>query len=159
MGECLAATVEELFLFTVVGAVVTERLGVVFAVGDGVIAVNGEARVLSFPGNAPPYLGYGLLGPGPAFVVLAERPTAEVDSILIGTDGLASLMGAEAPPLRRFWTDDLYFRNPAALTRRLTVANRPQARIDWDRRRVERTPGLLPDDTSLIVLRRRVLDE
>ncbi|HEX6739445.1 MAG TPA: protein phosphatase 2C domain-containing protein [Vicinamibacteria bacterium] len=148
-----AATVEELFLFTLVGAVITGSRALVFAAGDGVIAVNGAVRVLSFPGNAPPYLGYGLLREGPAFTVLAERPTAELESLLVATDGLAALLPAQ--PLAPLWAEDRYFRNPAALTRELTLLNRSRTRIDWERRQVHRSPGLLPDDTTVIALRRR----
>jgi hypothetical protein len=154
MGERLEPTVAEFFLFTLVGALVTDEHALVFALGDGVVAVNGDVRVLSFPRNEPPYLGYGLLGAGPAFAMLAQRPTAEVESILIGTDGLAALLDGGALPLSDLWSDDRFFRNPAALTRRLTLVNRPQTRIDWERRRVERAGGLLSDDTSVVVLRR-----
>jgi hypothetical protein len=151
--ESAAATVEELFLFTLVGAVVTGSRTLVFAAGDGVVAVNGAVRVISFPGNAPPYLGYGLVGEGPAFTVLADRPTAELDSLLVATDGLAALLAEQ--PLPPLWAEDRYFRNPAALGRQLTMLNRPRTCIDWERRRVRRSPGMLPDDTTVITLRRR----
>ena len=87
-------------------------------------------------------------------MVLAQRPTAEVDSILIGTDGLAGLVEGGTLPLRELWSEDRFFRNPAVLTRHLTLVNRPQTRIDWERRRVERAGGLLSDDTSVVVMRR-----
>ena len=113
-----------------------------------------------FPGNAPPYLGYGLL-PGAPFAAaeLRLRPVqalaaAEMRSLLVGSDGLSDLAGAAAEPLpgrdeplgelAQFWTDDRYIHHPDMIRRRLAQANR----------RVPGHGGLLPDDTTLIVLRR-----
>jgi hypothetical protein len=59
-------------------------------------------------------------------------------------------------PLSQFWTDDRYFANPDALRRRLTLINRESVRADFESRRLVRTPGLLPDDTTVVVLRRRM---
>jgi len=48
-------------LFTIVGVLITQQTTVLFSIGDGVIAVNGEVIDIGpFPGNAPPYLAYGL---------------------------------------------------------------------------------------------------
>jgi hypothetical protein len=145
---------EECLLFTVVGVVVTAEHTLVFSAGDGLWALNGEVHRLGpFPGNAPPYLARGLREPGAVSLeAKALRPTAGVDSLLLGTDGVEHLLGE---PLSRFWSDDRYFRNPDALRRQLTLLNRESIRADFAAGRLERTTGLLEDDTTLIVLRRR----
>lgn len=148
----------EALLFTVVGAVVTPEHTLVFSAGDGLWALNGEVHRLGpFPNNAPPYLAYGLLKPG-AVSLKAQvlRPTTEVDSLLLGTDGVSDLAGlAEVGPLSQFWSEERYFANPDALRRRLALLNRESVRADFPARRLERVPGLLADDTTLVVLRRQ----
>jgi hypothetical protein len=165
-GELGQRAIGEALLFTVVGAVVTPEHTLVFSAGDGVWALNGDVHRLGpFPGNAPPYLSYGLLKPG-AVSLLANslRPTREVDSLLLGTDGAADLAGLAAArvpesnepvgPLDQFWSDDRYFRNPDAMRRRLSLLNREAVRADFTAQRLVRVPGLLSDDTTLVVLRR-----
>lgn len=168
MGGDLAHTVSEHFLFTVVGAVVTPARTTVFALGDGVVAINGAVHALGpFPGNCPPYLGYRLLDPAattaPSF--LAVEPTAALDSLLLGTDGAGdiaahadrALPGRSEPagPLAQFWTDDAYFRNPDAVRRRLWLMSREHVSPDWASRHLRRDAGILGDDTTLIAIRRR----
>ena len=159
MGEAL--------LFTLVGAVFTPDEVLVFSAGDGLWALNGQVHPLGpFPGNAPPYLAYGLLKPGAVSLCsLALRPTAEVDSLVLGTDGVVDLCGlaeARVPdsqepvgPLSRFWTEDRYFSHPDALRRRLSLLNRESIRADFTAQRLVRVPGLLADDTTLVILRRQ----
>jgi hypothetical protein len=157
-GQLGERAIAEAFLFTLVGAVVTPEHTLVFSAGDGLWALNGEVHRLGpFPGNAPPYLAYGLLKPGAvALKANALRPTPEVDSLLLGTDGVSDLAGlAEVGPLSQFWSEDLYFSNPDALRRRLALLNRESVRADFPARRLVRVPGLLTDDTTLVVLRRR----
>ncbi|QDE86631.1 protein phosphatase 2C domain-containing protein [Myxococcus xanthus] len=156
------------FLFTVVGAVVTSSLTLVFSAGDGVWALNGEVHPLGpFPGNAPPYLAYALMhGEDVALTPRALVPTEDVHALLLGTDGVADLerlattrmpAGDElVGPLSRLWMEDRYFANPDALRRRLALLNREAVRADFASQQLSRTPGLLPDDTTLVVLRRRM---
>jgi hypothetical protein len=163
-----SSLVGEHLLFTVVGAVVTPERTLVFSAGDGLWALNGEVHPLGpFPNNAPPYLAYGLLSPG---AVPLERqalvPTDEVMALMLGTDGaadLTKLSEARLPerdepvgPLSQYWTDERYFKNPDALRRRLTLLGRESVQADFTARRMVRTPSLLADDTTLIVLRRRM---
>ncbi|MCK8502143.1 protein phosphatase 2C domain-containing protein [Myxococcus fulvus] len=157
------------FLFTVVGAVMTPSHTLVFSAGDGVWALNGEVHALGpFPNNAPPYLAYAL-SRGEEDTPLVRQalvPTEDVHALLLGTDGVADLAkladvvmpsGDErVGPLSRLWTEARYFENPDALRRRLAMLNRESVRADFDARRLVRTPGLLPDDTTLVVLRRRL---
>lgn len=158
---------QECLLFTLVGAVVTPSHTLVFSAGDGVWALNGHVQTLGpFPGNAPPYLAYGLL-PDSAVPLVRDAfvPTSEVESLLLGTDGvgdLARLAEHLVPerdepvgPLSQFWSEPRYFRNPDALRRRLALLSRESVRVEPVSHRLVRTPGLLADDTTLVVLRRR----
>ncbi|MBI5477966.1 MAG: protein phosphatase 2C domain-containing protein [Deltaproteobacteria bacterium] len=147
MGGDLRRTVEEFFLFTIVGAALGPERAVLFSVGDGLVVVNGAAtRLGPFPDNEPPYLAYGLLEEdGPRFVVQAVGPVEAVQSLLVGSDGAADL--SDRQPLDDFWADDRCFANPDAVRRRLTVLARPGAG----------GPGLA-DDATLVVVRRAPMD-
>jgi hypothetical protein len=84
----------------------------------------------------------------------AFLPIAELDTAVIGTDGVGDAMrGAAQPlpgtnepfgPLSQFWEDDRYLRNPDLLRRRMARAARA----------VPGCPAILSDDTSLVVMRR-----
>ncbi len=175
MGGDITRNLSDYFLFTLVGAVVTPSDTVVFAIGDGVVAVNGAIQELGpFPDNRPPYLAYSLLtepagaAPEAALTIHAHLPTATLDTLLIATDGANELISARglclpgrdepAGALDQFWRDERYFRNPDAIRRRLWLMNRAPLKPDWDRHRVGHVPGLLPDDTTLIAIRRAGLE-
>jgi hypothetical protein len=168
MGGDLRDVVHRFFLFTVVGAVVAGDRAAVFSLGDGLLAVNGEVlRLGPFPGNAPPYLGHALLGeahiPGRRLVVHRTFPAREVESILVATDGAAEWDGVENRPLpgtreltgpfAQLWKEDRYFEHPDALRRKLHRMNRPFVRPVWESRRLDKEPGLLEDDTTIVVIR------
>lgn len=174
LGDDPVGTVAELLLFTVAGAVLTPEVTTLFAIGDGACWVNGEnLSPPPFPGNAPPYLAYALIPEwvrdfDPAettFQVQGQLPTNQVRSLLVGTDGvhdLAQAAGQCLPgqettvgPLAQFWEDNRYFHNPDQVRRRLTQLNRSIPQPDWEQRTLHHPPGLLPDDTTLIVVRRR----
>jgi hypothetical protein len=147
-------TIGEHFLFTTVGVIVNASAATTFSLGDGLVVENGERRQLGpFAGNEPPYLGYALLDDRQAqgFELGRTLHAHELDSLLVGTDGLLDLEAlADRPaapgadpvgPLRQFWEDDRFFRNQDMVRRRLTV--------------IARGPSSpLPDDTTLVVLRR-----
>lgn len=171
MGSSLATTVGDCFLFTLVGFFATRQAAGVFHVGDGAIAWNGELTILEAPGNAPAYLCYELTGttlqamaPGSLrFQLDRFAPLDALGSVLIGTDGVRDLCeasgrcfpGGTEPvgPLSRLWEDDLLFDNPDGLRRRLARANLFSQRPDWEARRLVKAPGLLTDDTTVIVIR------
>ncbi len=151
-----ARTVLEHFLFTIVGAVVTNRLATTFSLGDGLVVRDGERWQLGpFPGNEPPYLAYALLARSGEhrFEVHRPVPVAEVRSLLLATDGAIELehladravlgRNERVGPLEQFSSDDRFFRNPDMVRRRLVVVSRGAH------------GGRLPDDTTLVVLRRR----
>jgi len=164
LGPDSAAACEQLLLFTVVGAAVAQDESFTFSLGDGLWALNGaEHRLGPFPGNAPPYLAYGLLDPtGPRFEIGGRLPTSELESALVATDGLVDLADAgdrnlpgraeKVGPLSQFWREDRFFKNPDSLRRRLAVAARDAVRLEAV---PARDPGLLPDDTTVAVIRRR----
>lgn len=162
-------TLSDWFLFAATVAFCTPERVLVACFGDGVAALNGEVRVVGSEDNRPRYPLYGVVdAPEPAIAcpgeLLWDVPAAEAHALLLGTDGVAELLAAAARTLpgtvetvgglEQFWSDDRYFRNPDAVRRRLARINRDHQRIDWEARSVHREPGLLPDDTTLLVLRR-----
>jgi hypothetical protein len=173
LGGELVQAVKEYLLFTIVGALITPLETVLFAIGDGVFALNGDVITIPpFPNNAPPYLAYGLISDAllnmqPVdyqFRVHRQVPTSEVESILMGTDGVEDLIAVadeflpgkfyRVGEISQFWEDDCYFRNPYSLNRRLGLMNSSSVKPDWEARQLKRENGLLGDDTTLVVIRR-----
>lgn len=148
-GDRTGAICEQ-FLFTIVAAAATRDEAAVWALGDGAYSFGEATRVLGpFDDNAPPYLAYDLLGePRDAAFELAP---AGWTTIVVGTDGVCELDAG----LARFAAAK-YVEHPDALRRELAVLARSAERIDWDERRVVRTPALLQDDCAIGVLHRRV---
>lgn len=168
MGKSLSEAVRQHFLFTLVGVVITPETTVFVSLGDGVVAINGTVSVLGpYPNNMPPYLGYNLVETSidpnlTKFFVLETLKTATLESFLIGSDGvsdLASLADKQMPgreelvgSIEQFWTDDRVFGNPQTITRRLRLI--ADEKILTVSGQVLRYPGLLRDDTTMIVGRR-----
>jgi serine/threonine protein phosphatase PrpC len=172
MGESFSQSVNDHFLFTIVGAVITPWNTFLFSAGDGIFIVNGEiVRLGPFPDNAPPYLAYSLTGSKltdtkPELLQIKinrTMPTDELTSLVIGSDGVLDLIKAarkklphreeEVGDVSQLWVDDRHFTNSDAIRRRLALANKEGAEIvEEGIARV--TGGLLPDDTTLIVIRR-----
>jgi hypothetical protein len=151
--------IHDMFLFTIVAAAATRDGAAVWALGDGaysfartgVGAPPSQTRVLGpFPDNAPPYLGYDLLGDAPD--ACFEVAPAGCGAIVIATDGALDLDLDH--PLGRYARDE-YLEHPDKLRRELSLLARAQERIDWDERRVVRTPAVLQDDCAIGVLRWR----
>ena len=170
LGGDQVKTVQDYLLFTIVGVVMTPAVTSVFTLGDGVIAVNEQVMQLGpFANNAPPYLAYGLLegNVSEALPIKALQilPTNQVQSLLLGSDGVSDLMEVAQQPLpgrsemvgdiAQFWQDDRYFRNPDQVRRRLTLINREVTTLNPQSQQCLRQPSLLPDDTTLIVIRRK----
>lgn len=135
-------SIHDCLLFTIVAAAARDDDAAVWVLGDGAFCVGGATRVLGpFDDNQPPYLGYDLLGAPRAahFEVVGPGP------IVIATDGVCEL------ELARFATAKLA-SHPDALRRELAVLARRPERIDWDDRRVVRTPAVLQDDGAVGVI-------
>ena len=162
-------------LYTIMGLVMDAERALIFALGDGAFAVNGDVTVLpAYEGNKPPYLAYHIvpstLAPDALeFRILADLPTSEITSLMIGSDGVGDFIAAEhlplpvlgtpVGPLSQFWEDESYTTNADKIRRRLAMANREwiDYGIDGDGRLARRPhlkSGLLGDDTTLVVVRR-----
>lgn len=162
LGLPPALLVQDLFLFTIVAAIVTPSWSAFVHLGDGYVNVNGEGfKIGPFPNNEPPVISYGSDGtslPEEAleFKILKILKTSGLESFLIGSDGLTYLIdaqetgipGQEQPigPISRIWTEDRFFTNKDMVRRHLTVIN------DGIRNPGK---GVLKDDTTLVVGRRR----
>jgi hypothetical protein len=182
-GSCRPKThqmVRDYFLFTVVGFAITPEKSWFFSIGDGTLWVNGEQiKIGPFENNAPPYMSYALMDsslltsdPGCLkFQIRKELPTEQLESFLIGSDGVLDLVSAETQlhpngkdyvgNISQFWTNDAYFTNSDQVNRKLTMVNKGHSRMIYDPvnphyiREVEVTRGHLHDDTTLIVGRRK----
>lgn len=179
LGPSLSSTVCDYLLFTIVGAWITPHEAIFFALGDGALWVNGAAFALGpFPGNAPPYLAYGLVNTpfAPAdlqFKIVRRLPAPELQSFLLGTDGVCDLRRAlnrhltqegstierttsrsrhRTEPMAGFWQTERFFVNPDSVRRTLANLNRDrEVEVEGI---VRHQAGLLPDDTTLVVGRR-----
>jgi len=170
LGGDRIQTVQDYLLFTILGVVITSTTTAIFTLGDGVIAINDQRIGLGpFANNAPPYLAYGLLKQmtSDSFQLKALQvlPTECLQSVLIGTDGVSDLMQVAEQSLpgrseivgdiAQFWQDDRYFSNPYQIRRRLSLINRDVKTLDHHSQQYLRHSGLLPDDTTLIVIRKK----
>ncbi len=161
------SSIEAYLLFTLVGAVITPYQVTIFSVGDGVYSLNHQLIELGpFEQNAPPYLAYGIRSAELSlFQVHHQLPLAQFKSLLVGTDGVVDLIKHSHQSLpgqsqlvgsiSQFWLDDRYFSNPDQLRRQLSLINRSVVQPDWESRCLHKIPGLLTDDTTLIVIRRK----
>jgi len=140
-----ATAIRDHFLFTIVAAVVAGDEACVWAIGDGAYAFGDRVQVLGpFADNQPPYLAYDLLGMPQAAHL--DAGDAREGSVMVATDGAAELGLAGLFDARTF-------AHPDGLRRRLAVLARGSERIDWDARRIVRTPAALQDDGAVAVLR------
>lgn len=173
LGGNFSEIINDYFLFSIVGAIISQDFTWIFSFGDGVYAVNGDLVILGpFAGNAPPYLAYYLLDPEifPSlgypgkFQVLKRLLTAELNTLLLGTDGVEGFVSSSIKklpgreelvgPLSQFWEQDRYFTNPDNIRRRLALVNSFHIGTSADGQ-VVRTSGLLFDDTTLMTCRRK----
>jgi len=174
MGESWREILKEYFLATLVGCVIREDTSCIFACGDGYYALNGDLHSLGpFPGNKPPYLTYGITGSeitdtDPSLLSLQRQkifPTVSLQSLLIGTDGVGDLLSLADQPfpaqekliggIEQFWSEETYFTNPSWMQNVLMTINTEKKRVDWNTRNIQRFPGLLPDDTTLVTIKRK----
>jgi hypothetical protein len=88
---------------------------------------------------------------GDAYPARFEVAAPCCGAIVIATDGATELDGG----LERFAASK-FVDHPDALRRHLAVLARASERIDWNERRVVRTPAPLQDDCAIGVLRWRV---
>ncbi len=169
-NHSLTEVISDYFLFTIVGALVTQERVWRFSIGDGLFIVNGEViRLGPFPDNSPPYVSYSLVqssfdkAPELLRFQVTELPADQLDSLVLGTDGLADLIQAEAllipgnrqavGPVSQFWKEERYFKNSDAIRRKLALINSQVTSLEPNGQLSVRQ-GLLPDDTTLVVIGR-----
>ncbi|EKE30038.1 MAG: hypothetical protein ACD_2C00053G0004 [uncultured bacterium (gcode 4)] len=166
--------IKDFFLSTVVSVIVTREIAFIACIGDGVIVVNGEPyQIGPFPDNEPPYIAYGAVDPAKVrvakelyrFNLVKILPSADLNSVLIGSDGVEDIISHEfsnipgkdenVGNISQFWDNPKFFSNVSLLSRKLNLFNTDSMRIDWETKRIKREPGLLPDDTTMVVVRRK----
>lgn len=172
MGPSLSKVVNRFFLFTLLGTIVTNDTTLSFALGDGIVVINGEVIVLEPEiGNQPIYLGYALTGSeltdhAPErleFQVVYALPTTKVDHFLLGSDGATEIMNRandclpgrdeQLGPISQFWETDRVFGTRLAIQTRLNLMARDRYRITAGGRAML-DGGKLSDDTTVVVGRR-----
>jgi hypothetical protein len=143
----------EYLLFGFLCLAIDGQRACVFGVGDGVVSLNGEARLLDpGPDNAPSYVGY-LIMQGPSRGASPEMHIStsvdDVETLLIGTDGLLDLERTPDVPLKdgnRQGGIDQFEEDPTLLTN----AGRLQRRLSL----LGELNGRMRDDTTVVVVRR-----
>ncbi len=130
--------IDEFFLFTFLAAVAWAEGSLVFGIGDGIVIVDDETRVIdSGATNAPDYVAYRLVDRNRAPLrVHFDAPLAVPRSITLATDGASALVASSA--LRELSADPRLAKNPSLLQKRL---------VRW-----AAEPGVLMDDTSVAIL-------
>jgi hypothetical protein len=169
--------------FTVVGIRITPQQTTVFSIGDGCYAINGQLQhIPPFPDNAPAYLGCSLLDSfrdlDTRFQLRAVLSTDELQSVFIGTDGVAELEAkaqSNIPgkdrlvgPIEQFWIEDKYFGDEIhdangylieRITPFLRQVNSEHVSIgkapDLSGSILRRQLGLVQDDVTMMALRRK----
>ena len=152
--------VMDYFLFTSVFFVIFPEKTYICSVGDGVYAVNGEiTKIEAKEKNIPQYLGYGFINKDfrPSLNIV-ETPTESINTLMIGSDGVNDLIDAETKiipmsgevvgNISQFWDNPKMFSNADMVRRRLAVINHSVYKDDHF------VPGLLPDDTTMVVWRK-----
>lgn len=180
MGSEFNQTINDFFLFTMVATVITPWGTDIVSIGDGYIALNGEEIDIEIPvsqdprlQNAPPYVAYNLTGSklyqkedeSLKFCLVNSVETTLLESILIGSDGLSKFSNLESEnipgkkdlvgPLSQFWTEDKYYSNDDLIRRKFFMMNHPKVKLDSDTKSLKRYYGLLNDDSTVVVIRRK----
>ena len=168
-------TYTQYLLFTTVGFIIHKNKTTVFLLGDGITVVNGNiSKFDSGPSNKPMYISYGVTGSSLADQSLKNLqfrtwtyPTQDVQNLMVGCDGVGDLIdkadtklpGKEekAGPISQFWENNFFFENPDGIRRRLWTMNKFSRRSmdQFGQRVYVEEHGLLNDDTTLIVARRK----
>lgn len=118
--EAFGEVLQRHFLFTFLCAVTRGGQALVFGLGDGALQVDGRSVLLDAgPQNAPDYAAYRLLSEGPLaaqvhFLGAARR-------LAVATDGFDGLLRRDPGALQPLFEDEVVWRNPVHLQRRLNV--------------------------------------
>lgn len=167
------SAIDEMFLATIIGAMITPAWMTIFSFGDGIFGVNGQINVID-QNNAPAYIGYKIK-PGLYFVdsaemgfcIQAEMPTEDVKTLILASDGafelqekaenVISIFGQEEKigNLSQFEADERYIKNPTLLQKRLLQLNTEKNQIDWENEEIQKFPGIFKDDATIVLIKRR----
>jgi hypothetical protein len=160
------ANVLDRWLCTVVCAYITPTLTQVVSMGDGIYSINGDTKVIDQK-NRPMYLAKALLASPEKvrFTQHAEISTDELETLLIGTDGVTELheksnqfypgTGTPVGPISQLWTREEFFTDPASLQRWLQGINtRRHNTGNLAPGQAQIQEGLLSDDIGFHTLRR-----
>lgn len=179
LGSELKQVISDYLLATILGFVVTQEKTIFFSIGDGEAYLNGHLfKFGSFPNNAPPYFAFLLLNKNSRpfcasmlnFSVDKIVETEKIETLLVGTDGIEELRKRAKDnipgkkivvgDISEWWKNDKYFSNKDAIRRQLFMINSDVAKARYEQngqiQKIERFSGLLRDDTSMIVLRRKI---
>jgi hypothetical protein len=151
-------------LFTVVGFVLTPTYSHFFCYGDGLVFIDGNWDIITSPGNYPEYPIYRVLKAKDAEPQFFRTvPTKGLYSFAVGTDGLNDLKLASVKekvypgttnPVES-WSDLLFdpqnFDQKSCLQNKLQKLNAHKITLDREKGRINKHPGLLSDDTTVIV--------
>lgn len=177
--ETFDETLLKYFLFTTVAALIVQDTCLIFACGDGYVWVNDSLTCLApHFGNTPSYIAYSLLANrnnlteaarASSFSAVSMTPLAELDSLILATDGASPLIPdndkqipgkvtlvgkiTDLPKEDRHFNDN----NLEQLTLWLRQLNSEVTRLGTTESGplLKRHYGLLEDDTTLICIRRR----
>ncbi len=150
IGGDTTQNIQDMFLFTIIGVVITPKLSFIFTIGDGAYVLNNNLHMIDH-NNQPDYLAYGLLEDldTPHFILRDVIQTNRVENLMLCSDGITYLLnnsdrmlkdGKPAGSYTQFLSEERYIKNRSLLQKRLVVLGAVN--------------GLLKDDTSIILIRR-----
>jgi hypothetical protein len=151
-------------LFTVAGFVITPTYSYFFCYGDGLVFIDGNWDIITSPQNYPEYPIYRVVdGKEPIPQFFRTVSTKSLYSFAVGTDGLTDLKLASVKekvypgttnPVES-WSDLLFdsqnFNSKNCLQNKLQKLNAHKITLDREKGRINKHPGLLSDDTTVIV--------
>ena len=176
----LRTKVFDYLLCTTVAAIITPSYSLVLSLGDGRWGINTVVKDLGpYPDDSPPYLAYGLMpwyekpyGRLLKYKVQLLLPTSQLEVALAASDGASKLDSLEDTPLpgktrfvgpfSNFWSER-FFPHPdegsgpfETITPYLRMVNSEVVKLEkgGGEPALCRSSGLLPDDTTIVVIRR-----
>jgi Protein phosphatase 2C len=137
-------------LFTSMVAVVHGESVAVWAIGDGIVFLDGKLTELTAADNAPIYVTYQLLNDAAVLesATLVTAATNTAGYVAVATDGVA-----QYPGTLRALVNEQTVRHPDALRRKLELAARAHCSVDAESQQTSHTPARLQDDASVAIIR------
>lgn len=162
--------INDAFLSTCLGFLLTPEDTFLFAIGDGCFLINDEQITFeAHEGNAPDMLIYGAVQPNLLTIKpnsefrVFYRATENINSLVVATDGLEYLMKAAGKPypgsddpipeIDSLWKSDVPIL--AQLRKANNTSIKPIYDRDLDILAQSVQKGVLLDDTTVVVVKRR----